>query len=307
MVNGHPRIVAKYPSVFPALAWALFFMLAACSGSGSSGSSPHRLLVRLAEEPGRDHPTASASREIVRLADRASDGRILVRVYEDGYLGDESELIDQLRFGGVDIAVVDVRSLESISKTAAVLGRSRTFPDAASMDAALSGPMGRALGEELESERMMFLSWYDGGPECLLLPYARLEPNIEGLRIGVGRSKSIMEEIAAAGAVPIPITLLDMRRSLESDLVEGVRAPLAFVMSNRFDADYRVFPIWDSRGPVLVVGSRVSLMKMPAKDRELLIGAVRDSRGFQSDALAFLEKRYLRDAASAAVVSRLRR
>lgn len=268
---------------------------AGCSGSGGEARGENRVLVRLGEECGGDHPTAIASREIVRLAERDAGGRLLLRIYEGGDLGDESELIEQVRFGGVDVAVVGVRSLEPISATAAALGRSGAFADAASLSAALSGPAGQRLAEELESDRLMLLSWYDGGPECYLLPYSRIDFHIEGLRIGVERSKAVAEEIAAAGAVPVPLSFMDMRRSLESDLVEGARASLSFVISNRFETDYRVFPLWRSRQPVLVIGSRTSLMKMPEADREALLKAVVESRAFHEDALAFMEQRFRRD------------
>ncbi len=283
------------PPLCAAIVTCLLVLAAGCTRSRASALAEDRVLVRLGEECGGDHPTALAAREIARLAGRETGGRLLIRIYEGGDLGDESELIEQVRFGGVDVAVVGARSLESISRTAAALGRTGTYADAGTLRAALSGTAGKRLAEELEAERLMLLSWYDGGPECYLLPYSRVEFDIGGLRIGVERSKSIAEEIAAAGAVPVPLSFLDMRRSLESDLVEGARAPLSFVVSNRFDADYRVFPLWNSRQPVLVIGSRTSLMKMPETDRAVLLKAVSDSRLFQEDSLAFLEQRFRRD------------
>jgi TRAP-type C4-dicarboxylate transport system substrate-binding protein len=283
------------PALFSAIAVCLLVIASGCSGSRVSARAEERVLVRLGLESGGDHPTALAARELARLAERETGGRLLIRIYEGGDLGDESELIEQVRFGGVDVAVVGARSLESISLTAAVLGRPGAYADAAALRTALSGPEGRRLAEELESERLMLLSWYDGGPECYLLPYARVDFEVDGLRIGVERSKSITEEIAAVGAVPVPLSFLDMRRSLESDLVEGVRSPLSFVLSNRFDADYRIFPVWDSRPPVLVIGSRTSLMKMPVADRAVLLKVVSASRTFQEDALALMEQRFRRD------------
>jgi TRAP-type C4-dicarboxylate transport system substrate-binding protein len=93
----------------------------------------------------------------------------------------------------------------------------------------------------------------------------------------------------------VPLSTLELRRTLEAGMVDGVRAPLAFVLSNRLDADYRVLPIPGSRIPMLVIGSRVSLMKMPGNDRRILSEAVKASRVFQADALTFMESRFARD------------
>jgi len=253
------------------------------------------LLVRMALESGRDHPTAAASREVARLAREASDGRIRIRVYEDGYLGDESEVVEQLLFGGIDLAAVSVRALEALSPAAADLGRAGRFASTADMRVFLDGSGAAALSEELASERLMFLSWYDGGPECYLLPPSAA--GIQSLRIGVERSKTAMAQIAALSAVPVPLAAREMRRSLEAGMVDGIRAPLSFVLANRLDRDYPVFPLSHSRCPVLIIGSRVALMKLPANDRTLLLEAVKASRIFHADALAFMETRFFRDAA----------
>ena len=78
-------------------AGTLAILVASCSSSETGEAAAPRLLVRMAQESGRDHPAALATRELSRLADKASGGRIRVRVYEDGYLGDETEVVEQLR------------------------------------------------------------------------------------------------------------------------------------------------------------------------------------------------------------------
>jgi TRAP-type C4-dicarboxylate transport system substrate-binding protein len=216
-------------------------------------------------------------------------------VYEDGYLGDDSEVVEQLRFGGIDIAVVSLRALDGTAKSAALLGKGGSFSSAAAMAEAIDGELGSELAEELESSRLLLLSWYDGGPECYLLPRADGPPSLAGLRIGVERSKAVIDELTAAGAIPVPLSTLEFRRALEAGLVDGVRAPLALALSSRLDADYRVVPLPGSRVPMLVIGSRVSLMKMPGYDREALSESLRASKVFQSDAMAFMEARFARD------------
>jgi TRAP-type C4-dicarboxylate transport system substrate-binding protein len=127
------------------------------------------------------------------------------------------------------------------------------------------------------------------------LPRDAKLPSLSGLRIGVERSKAVIDELTAEGAIPVPLSTLEFRRALEAGLVDGVRAPLASVLSSRLDADYRVVPLEASRVPMLVIGSRVSLMKMPGYDRDALSVSVRASKAFQADAMAFMEARFSRD------------
>lgn len=277
-------------SAFGALASCV--ALASCGAPKPAQAAGPQWLIRMAVEHGSDHPSASAGKEIARLAERESSGRIRIRVYEDGYLGDESEVVEQLRFGGIDLAVVNVRALESLSKTAAELSRAGSFEDSESMAASLKGAAGESLEAELERQKLLPLAWFDSGPECYLLSRG-FEGSLEGLRIGVEPYKAAIEAVSGAGATPVTLTAQGLRRALESGMVDGARASLATAVAGRLDAEYLVRPIPGSRVPVLVIGSKASLQKMPAKDRAILFGAVEASRDHHRSALEALTRRPL--------------
>lgn len=256
-----------------------------CSGPGGrpAAAPVPRVLLRFAEERSADHPSAAAAREFSRIVERESGGTLLVRIYGEGRLGDEEGVAEQLRFGGIDLARLEARTLDSLSPTAARLGAPGRFPTEASMREAMEGPEGRALAEELVEEKLILLAWYDGGPDCRLLPPGRLDADFAGLRIGVDASRSAMTLVTASGGTPVPLALRDFRRAKEADLVDGFYLPLLSAASERLLDSLAATPVKDSRTLELVVASRSTFMQLLPNDRDLISRAALASATLQKD------------------------
>lgn len=274
-----------------AIAGAAMMALTSCGSPEAAAADGPQWLIRMAVDYGGDHPGAAAGRELARMAERESEGRIRIRVYEDGYLGDESEVVEQLRFGGIDLALVSVRALESLSLASAALGRAGALPDRAAMAEAFGGKPGMDLAAELERQRLLVLAWDDSGPECYLVRRGFSGESLEGLRLGVDPYKSAMDAVSEEGAMPVALNGRTIRRALESGMVDGARTSLAAACSSRLDAEYLIRPIPGARVPVLVVGSKVSLQKMPAKDRAILFDAITSTMDVYRSTLAYVSAR----------------
>ncbi len=253
------------------------------------------MLLRFAEERRADHPSAEASREFARIVGRESEGGLLVRIWDEGRLGGEEAVAEQLRFGGIDLARLQARALESYSATAGRLGAPFRFADEAAMARAMEGPEGRSLAEELTEERLILLAWYDGGPECRLLPPGRPSGDFSGLRIGVDPSRSAMDLVAAAGGTPVPLALRDFRRAHEADLVDGFYTTLLAASSERLLDSLAAKAEPASRSLELVVASRVTFMQLLPADRGTLLRAAAASAELQKD-FRFLAERRVREA-----------
>ena len=251
------------------------------------------MLLRFAEERSAEHPSAEASREFARIIGRESGGELLVRIYDEGRLGNEEMVAEQLRFGGIDLARLQVRTLESFSPAAARLGVPGRFPTEVSMAEAMGGEEGAALAEELQEERLILLAWYDGGPDCRLLPRFREGESFSGLRIGVDPSRSAMAFVAASGGTPVPFALRDYRRAHEADLVDGFYLPLLSAASERLLDSLKAFPARDSRSLELVVASRSTFMQLLPTDRDVILRAAADSAELQVDFRFLAEKRVI--------------
>ncbi|MDO4438632.1 MAG: TRAP transporter substrate-binding protein DctP [Eubacteriales bacterium] len=68
------------------------------------------LVFRLAETMPKEHPSAKSMDYFANLVEERSDGKIKIKVYYDCELGTPSEILEQMKFGG--IAMARVNSLE---------------------------------------------------------------------------------------------------------------------------------------------------------------------------------------------------
>ncbi len=269
------------PAALAALSAAL---LASCPAARSSDpeSGGPRALLRYAEERGANHPALRAADRFARLLERGSGGALLVRVSAGGRFGSEESLVEQLRFGGIDLARVRLRSLALLSPAAKELAAAG-IPAGRPASSLAELEAGRRLGSELESSMIIPLAWYDGGPECRLLPRGRGASGFDGLRIGVDSSQASVSFVVGEGGMPIPLALRDFRRALDTGLVDGFYVPLLSAWSERLMESMEAAIIPGSRSAELLVASRATFMRLLPVDREAILTAAAESESFQDD------------------------
>jgi len=262
-----------------ALSGALFASCPASRSSLAEADGP-RALLRYAEERGANHPAVRAADRFATLLERGSGGALLVRVSPGGRFGSEESLVEQLRFGGIDMARVRLKSLALLSPAAkelaaAGLPAGRPARSLAELEA------GRRLEEELESSMLLPLAWYDGGSECRILPRGRGGSGFDGLRIGVDSSQASVSFVVGEGGMPIPLALRDFRRALDTGLVDGFYVPLLSAWSERLMESMEVAILPESRSVEVLVASRSTFMRLLPVDREAIRATAAESESFQ--------------------------
>ena len=85
-------------------------LVCACAARDPAGSSPE-LVLRYAENQPEDYPTTRAAHYFADLVEQRTQGRIRVRVYADGELGDEVSVLEQMSYGGIDLARASLSTL----------------------------------------------------------------------------------------------------------------------------------------------------------------------------------------------------
>mgnify|MGYP000899434844 FL=1 len=81
------------------LAVAAAFCFAA---GGKDGQGDKPLVLRLADNHPDGYPTVIGDLEFARLVEERSNGRLVIEVYNNGVLGDQKSVVEQVQFGGID-------------------------------------------------------------------------------------------------------------------------------------------------------------------------------------------------------------
>lgn len=257
-----------------------------------SPSAPEPLILRLAEIHPSDYPTTQGDREFARQVAALSRGKIQVEVYDNGVLGEELAVLDQIGFGGIDLARVSVASVQPVVPRLAALFMPYLYDDDQHMWRVLMGPVGRRLQEDLEKGGLVGIGWFEAGSRSFYTTKAPLKrvADLRGLRIRVQESQPMVGLVGALGGVPVPMTFAGVYSGLRTGALDGAENNLATYYAS---GHYRAAPYMTldrhARLPEVLVGSPVTFARIEAADRRIILQAAALAAEFQRRAWAEYE------------------
>lgn len=200
-------------------------------GTGRSGST---IVLKLAHGLDPGHPVHLGMQFMAdRLAEK-SGGRVVIEIFPNGQLGSETECIEQLQHGALDLAKTSAAPLESFVPEVAVFGIPYLFRDAGHFWRVLEGPIGRRLLLAGEAKGLRGVCYYDAGFRSFYtIDRPILTPDdLAGLKIRVQPSRTALETVEALGGAPTPIPYGELYTALSQHLVDGAENnPPSFVTS----------------------------------------------------------------------------
>lgn len=201
----------------------LLVVLALAAGVAHGKRAPvPTYLLRYAENQPDDYPTTQSARYFAELVAERTGGDVKITVYADGQLGDESAVIRQVQFGGIDLARVSIAQLVVHSEALSVLTMPYLYRDTAHMWTVLDGPVGDGFLGEIEATGLIGLSWYDAGERNFYTrePITSLD-DLRGLTIRVQEADYMSDVVRALGAVPKSVPYSEVYSSLSTGAVDG--------------------------------------------------------------------------------------
>lgn len=175
-----------------------------------------------AENQTEEYPTTLGALRFAELVEERTQGRIRIRVHAGGVLGPESEVIRQMRYGGIDFARISIAQLSDFVPEMSILQLPYLYKDSGHMWRVLDGSIGERFLKYPECYDLVGLSWYDAGARNIYSaagPIKTLE-DIQGLRIRVQEAEMMSEMITALGAVPVQIPYDQVYAALERKQVD---------------------------------------------------------------------------------------
>ena len=256
-------------------------------------SNSNQIILRLAETQPPNYPSAQGAKEFARLVEQKSQGRIKVKVYDSGKLGEEISIIEQVQFGGIDLARVSLASLAKYSPKIRLVTLPYLFRNSEHMWNVLEGPVGTDIVDCLRKEKIVCLSWYEGGAKSYYNTKRQVNSveDLKGLKISVQRSPIIMDIYSAMGLSLVPTGSSEVYSALQTGAIDGVEDTLVAYYTSKH---YEVAPFFTydehSRIPEVIIASRVTLMQLAKNDQLLIEQAAKESAVVQGKAWLAMEK-----------------
>lgn len=176
-----------------------------------------------AENQDADYPTTLGAKYFAKLVEERTGGRIRILVQYGGQRGEESEVVDQLRYGGVDFARVSLTELTDDLEELNVLQMPYLYRDSAHMWEVLDGEIGDAFLKAVDPLELVGLSWYDAGARNFYTTDGaiRKPEDLAGKKIRVQDSALMADLVKCLGAEPVQEDYSEVYSLLERGLVQG--------------------------------------------------------------------------------------
>ncbi len=226
------------------------------------------------------YPTVEAVRYFGQLLEQRTDGRLRLRIYAGGQLGNERDTLEITTFGGLDFNRVNLAPLNSIEPLTIVAALPFIFETTEHMRQVIDGDIGEEILSSLEPHGLIGLCFYDSGARSFYNtrgPINRPE-DMRGLKLRVPGSDLYIDMVRSLGADAVPMPLDEVYQSLAQGVIDGAENNWPSFESGRHFEVARYYSLTRHLlAPEVFVMSKTSWDALSASDQAIVKQAARDS------------------------------
>ena len=264
--------------------------LAACGGGGSSsgstpatdGGSGEQIVFKLAFNQTDQHPQYKAGVEFGKRLEEATDGRYSIKVYPNEQLGTQSDVIQNLSNGTVELMYVGGPVMEGFNKDFAVYNLPYMFD---SVDAQHQIFRDTELNADLfksveESKNITVLAALFAGVRNIYnsKQAVRTPDDLTGMKIRVQQSDMFVALVSALGANATPMPFGEVYSALQTGVIDGAENNWPSYESTRHFEVSKFYSVTEhSLSPEALVMSKKSFDKFNAADQAIIKTAAKES------------------------------
>ena len=184
-----------------------------------------------------NHPTNIRLNEAAAAIAKDSDGRLEFKVFPNNQLGGESDLLNQVRSGAVEVFLIGGLVISSLTPIAALDGTGFAFRGYEQVWPAMDGALGAYVRAAMMKVNLYVTPtiWDLGFRQVTNSARPIREPaDIAGMKIRIPGAQAYGNLFKALSASPASIQFPEVYSALQTHLVDGQENPLALIATSRF-------------------------------------------------------------------------
>ena len=251
-------------------------LLASCAGD-------RQTVLRSADTHPDGYPTVAAVRYMAEKLSERTDGRIRLKVFPGGQLGEEKGALEITIFGGLDFARLNMAPLNSVVPETFVPNLPFIFRSIEHMRAVMDGAPGRQILHSLRAHGLVGLCFYDSGARSFYTTDRLINTpeDLAGLKIRVQNSDLYVSMVEALGADATPMPFGEVYQGLVQGVVDGAENNFPSYESTRHFEVAKYYSLTRHvMAPEVFVMSLKSWRKLSQSDQELIQQCATESVGF---------------------------
>jgi C4-dicarboxylate-binding protein DctP len=216
--------------------------LASCGGSapGSATSSGEPYVIKFPHVVAPATPKGIMAQRFKELAEERFPGRVRVEVYPSAQLMEDTESIEALAFGEVQMIATSLSLFDRLTPKFQVFDLPFLFPNLQAIERFQASPIGRELKTALVDDGILGLQFWHNGMKQLTGPRPLIEPaDARGLKFRVMESDILQAQIEAIGGSPQKMAFGEVFQALQTGTVDAQENTWSNIYSSKF---YEVQP-----------------------------------------------------------------
>jgi len=178
------------------------------------------------------HPMNVRAQEAVDKIREATGGRMAIQIFPNNQLGADTDMLSQVRSGGVEFFTLSPLILSTLVPNASISGIGFAFPSYDQVWPAMDGDLGKYVRGEIEKANLVVMEKiWDNGFRQITSSTKAIESaaDLAGFKIRVPVSPLWTSMFTAFEAAPASINFAEVYSALQTGVVDGQENPLAII------------------------------------------------------------------------------
>jgi tripartite ATP-independent transporter DctP family solute receptor len=183
-----------------------------------------------------DHPVHPAALAFAKGVEAGTNGRVKIEVVGAGALGSEKDEIEQVRAGGLAIAILSGGAHAFIDQKATIEELPYAFSDHQHAYAAMDGDLGKKVTDLMDSKGLHILGFMENGFRNMTNNTRPITKpgDLRGLKVRSAEVPMRIDMFKMFGASPTAMAFTELFTALQQKTVDGQENPLAIIYSSKF-------------------------------------------------------------------------
>jgi tripartite ATP-independent transporter DctP family solute receptor len=184
------------------------------------------------------HPMNVRAKEMAEAIAAETKGRVDLQVFPAGQLGSDTDMLSQVRSGGIEFFTLSGLILSTLVPAASITGIGFAFSDYASVWRALDGELGTFVRREITKANLIPMERiWDNGFRQITSSSKPIQSadDLRGFKIRVPVSPLWTSMFKAFDAAPASINFSEVYSALQTRIVDGQENPLAIISTAKLN------------------------------------------------------------------------
>ena len=216
--------------------WIIAAAAAAVFLAPSAVSAQAPILIKFSHVVAPNTPKGKAAEKFKELAEKYTNGKVKVEVYNNSTLYKDKEELEAMQLGAVQMLAPSNSKFGPIGiKDFEVFDLPFLLPNLTALRKVTEGPIGQKMLKQLEPKGMVGLAYWDNGfKQMSANKPLRMPADYKGLKFRIQSSKVLEAQFRALGAIPQVTAFSEVYQALQTGVVDSCENTPSNYLTQKF-------------------------------------------------------------------------